>query len=305
VDGERVYTLTPYGDLICFSADTGKEIWRKSLPSDFGGKMMSGWGYSESPLVDGDKLICTPGGKDAALVALDKKTGQTRWKCALPNLGPNGADGAGYSSIVVCEAGGIRQYVQLLGRGAVGVAAEDGRFLWCYNKVANGTANIATPVVHGDLVFCSAAYGAGSALVKLTATSDKGIEAKEVYFVAAQDFQNHHGGVVLVDGYIYGGHGQNDGQPTCIELKTGKLQWKERGPGGGSAAVAYADGNLYFRYEDGTMALVEATPTALKVKGKFKLPTNDGPSWPHPVIVDGKLYLRHNDTLLCYGIAAD
>jgi prepilin-type processing-associated H-X9-DG protein len=302
VDGERVYALSPHGDLVCVAADTGKELWRKSLPGDFGGKMMSGWGYCESPLVDGDKLICTPGGKEAALVALDKKTGQALWKCALPDLGPAGTDGAGYSSIVISEAGGIRQYVQLLGHGVVGVAAEDGRFLWGYNKVANGTANIPTPIVHDDLIFCTTAYDAGSALLKLTPTPDKGIAAQEVYFMAAKDFQNHHGGVVLVDGYLYGGHGQNAGQPTCIELKTGKIMWKEAAPGGGSAAALYADGHVYFRYEDGTMALIEATPAALKVAGMFKLPTNDGPSWPHPVIADGKLYLRYNDTLLCYGL---
>lgn len=304
VDEGRVYAISPYGDLICVAADKGAELWRKNFGSDFGGKMMSGWGFSESPLVDGDKLICTPGGKDAVLVALDKKTGRTIWKCALPELGPNGNDGAGYSSVVVSEAGGIRQYVQLFGRGVVGVAANDGRFLWGYNKIANKSANIATPIITGDLVFCSTAYNAGSALLKLTPTADHGIEAKEVRFIAAKDFQNHHGGVVLVDGYLYGGNGQNNGMPTCIELKTGKLMWKERGPGGGSAAVLYADGHLYFRYEDRTMALIEATSQALKVKSTFKLPTSDGPSWPHPVILDGKLYLRHNDTLLCYDITA-
>jgi outer membrane protein assembly factor BamB len=302
VDGDRVYALTARGDLICLEVGTGREVWRKSFGKDFGGFMMSGWGYAESPLVDGERLVCTPGGKKATMVALNKKTGEVIWKSAVPLIGPKGKDGAGYSSIVVSEACGIRQYVQTMGRGTVGISADDGRFLWGYNRIANGTANIPTPIVDGDLVFCTTSYKTGSALLRLTPKSDKGVQASEVYFIEPRDFENHHGGVVLVDGYLYGGHGQNSGFPTCVELKTGKLMWKSRGPGEGSAAVIYADGRLYFRYENGVMALIEATPTALKIMGTFKLPTTDGPSWPHPVILDGKLYLRHHDTLLCYNI---
>ena len=303
IDGQNLYALGPHGDLVCLTTDTGKLIWRKSLPQDFGGAMMSGWGYSESPLVDGDKLICTPGGKDAAMVALDKKNGHLLWKAALPDIGARGHDGAGYSSIVISKAGGIRQYVQMMGRGVVSVAADNGRFLWGYNRIANGTANITSPMVADDYVFCTTSYGTGSALLQLTSTSDKkGIQAHEVYFLEGGEFQNHHGGVVLVDGYLYGGHGQNAGSPTCIEMKTGKILWKQRGPGGGSASVTYADGHLYFRYEDGVMALIEATPKELKVKSTFKLPTHDGPSWPYPVIAGGLLYLRHGDSLLCYDL---
>jgi outer membrane protein assembly factor BamB len=267
--------------------------------------MMSGWGYSESPLVDGNKLVCTPGGKDAAIVALDKQTGRLLWKTSLPDVGSRGRDGAGYSSIVISEACGIRQYVQMMGRGTISVAADNGRFLWGYNRIANDTANITAPIVTGDYVFCTTSYGTGSALLRLTPTGDKkGIQANEVYFLEGDQFQNHHGGLVLLDGYIYGGHGQNQGFPTCIELKTGKILWKQRGPGGGSAAVTYADGNLYFRYEDGVMALIQATPKALNVESTFKLPTHDGPSWPYPVIAGGMLYLRHGDSLLCYDLRA-
>ncbi len=304
VDGDRVYALGARGDLVCLDAASGREVWRKNFAKDFGGFMMSGWGYSESPLVDGDKLVCTPGGPKASMVALNKKTGEVIWTCVIPTIGMKGKDGAGYSSIVATEVGGIRQYVQTTGRGTVGVAASDGRFLWGYNRIANGTANIPTPIVDGDLVFCTTSYKTGSALLKLVPKPDKGIEVQEVYFIEPKDFENHHGGLVLVDGCIYGGHGQNNGFPACVDFKTGKLIWKSRGPGEGSAAVIFADGHLYFRYENGVMALIEATPKALNVKGTFQLPTRDGPSWPHPVILDGKLYLRHHDTLLCYSVKA-
>src|SRR5262249_36769695 len=157
--GNLAFGLATNGDLVCVDITKGKALWRKNLPKDFGGQMMSGWGYSESPLVDGDKLVCTPGGKSATLVALNKKTAAVLWRGVVPE-----GDGAGYASIVVSEACGVRQYIQLLGRGIVSVAARDGKFLWRYNKVANGTANIPTPIVKGNFVFCSMGYGTGSAL---------------------------------------------------------------------------------------------------------------------------------------------
>ena len=301
-----LYALGAHGDLVCVDANTGAVRWRKNFAKDFGGAMMTGWGYAESPLVDGNRLVCTPGGKAAALVALDRRTGALIWKTALPDLGPRGKDGAGYTSMVVGELAGVRQYVQVVGRGVVGVAAADGRFLWGYNKIANDVANIPTPILHGDHVFCTTSYKTGSALLKLTPSQNNGIRAEEVYFLGPRDFENHHGGVVLVDGYLYGGHAQNRGFPTCVSLKTGKVQWKqEPGPGRGSAAVVYADGHLYFRYEKGVLALIEATPEAYRLKREFALPERPGPGWSHPVILDGELYLRHDDVLMCYRLKAD
>jgi outer membrane protein assembly factor BamB len=294
-----VYALTPHGDLLCAGAGDGKERWRKNLKEDFGGEMMSGWGYSESPLVDGEKLLCTPGAKDAAIVALDRKTGDLIWKAAMPE----GKNGAGYASIVVSEACGVRQYVQLMGRGVIGVAAEDGKFLWGYKRVANGTANIPTPVVKGDLVFASTAYGAGAALLRIEKAGD-GLAAKEVCFLKSGEFQNHHGGMVLSGGHIYAGHGHGAGAPVCIDSETGKIVWKAEAPGGGSAGIACADGRLYFRFEDGAVALVEATPEEYRLKGRFQTPKGSGPAWPHPVIAGGKLYLRWADILLCYDVKA-
>jgi outer membrane protein assembly factor BamB len=303
VDGDLVFALGKGGQLVCAETATGKEVWRKDFAADFGGQMMSGWGYSESPLVDGDRLICTPGAQDAIIAALDKRTGEVIWKSAMPaDVGNKGKDGAGYSSIVVSEACGVRQYVQLSGRGVVSVAAKDGKFLWAYNRIANGTANIPTPIIKGDFVFCSSGYGTGAALVKVV-RSGKGLKAEEQYFLPASEMQNHHGGMILVGDYIYCGHGHNNGFPLCVEMKTGKVMWNGgRGAGTGSAAILYADGNLYFRYEDGIMALIEATPKEYRLKGKFELASIKGKSWPHPVIAGGKLYVRDQDTLLCYNI---
>jgi outer membrane protein assembly factor BamB len=301
VDGDRVYALGTEGDLVCCQAADGAELWRKNCGADFGGRMMSGWGFCESPLVDGDKLVFTPGGKDAVIVALDKKTGRTLWKAALPDIGNRGGDGAGYSSIVISEAAGVKQYVQTIGRGTIGVAAADGKFLWGYNRIANGTANIPTPIVDGDYVFCSTGYGTGAALLKLV-RDGAGVTAEEQYFLSGNDLQNHHGGMVLVDGYIYGGHGNNNGLPFCVEMKSGKILWKNRGPGSGSAAVVYADGRLYFRYENGVMALIEANPDSYQEKGNFKIPNVSHPSWAHPVVLGGRLYLREWDQLYCYRI---
>jgi outer membrane protein assembly factor BamB len=297
------YVLGTDGDLICVDAATGQIAWRKNLVRDFGGKN-PGWRYSESPLVDGDKLVCTPGGRDAVMVALNKKTGELIWKCSMPDIGRKGMDQAGYSSIIPAEAAGVRQYVQLTNKGLIGVSAKDGKFLWGYNKIANGTANIPTPVVHGEYVFCSTAYGAGAALLKLV-SKDNGINAEEVYFLNANIFQNHHGGFVRVGDYVYGGHGHGEGKPTCIEAKTGKIMWQQEQPGGGSAGVLYADGHLYFRYQNNVMALIETNPQRYNLKGTFKLPRRPGMSgegWPHPVISDGKLYIRHADVLLCYDV---
>lgn len=303
VDGDLVFALGREGDLLCAHAASGSVLWRRHLSTDFGGQMMSGWGYSESPLVDGDRLVCTPGADEAVIVALDKRSGNVIWKSPAPDdAGQRGKDGAGYSSIVISQAAGIRQYVQLTGRGVISVAADDGRPLWTYNRIANATANIPTPIVRGDYVFCSTGYGTGAALLKVRSTSGSPV-AEEVYFLNAKTMQNHHGGMILYGDHIYCGHGHNQGFPLCLEMLTGDIAWSGgRGAGSGSAAILLADGHLYFRYEDGTMALIEATPEEYRLKSSFTLATRHGKSWPHPVIVDGLMYLRDQGTLLCYDI---
>ncbi len=234
--------------------------------------MHSGWGYSESPLVDGGKLVCTPGGPDAGIVALDKKSGSEIWRVAIPPLGDRGGDGAAYSSIVISHGAGVKQYVQLLGRGVVGIEADAGKFLWGYNPVANPTANIPTPLVHDNYVFCSTGYGTGAALLELK-PADDGVQADEIYFLKPKELQNHHGGMVMIGDYVYLGHGHNRCEPTCLEWKTGKIVWRQtHGSGTGTGHVTYADGELYFRYENGVMSLVVATPKEYEERGTFKIP---------------------------------
>lgn len=305
VDGKLLFVVGNKGDLACLETDTGKLVWKKNFPADFGGQCMSGWGYSESPLVDGDRLICVPGASDAGIAALNKKTGEVIWKSEIPNIGRAGKDGAGYTGVVISQGAGVKQYVTLTGRGLVGVRASDGKFLWGYNRIANGTADIPTPIVKGDYVFGSSGYGdGGTALVKLVKDGD-GVKAEEVYYLKANELQNHHGGMILLGDHVYMGHGHNNGFPTCVELMTGKVVWgKERGPGGGSAAIVMADGHLYFRYEDGVMALIEATPKSYNLKSSFTLASKVDKSWPHPVIHNGKLYIRDQDNLLCYDVKA-
>lgn len=303
VSGRLVYVMGTDGDLVCLSTADGTIRWKKNVVAEFGGAMMSGWKYSESPLVDGNKVLCTPGGDSAMMVALNKSNGETIWKCAAPKLGEKGADGAGYSSAVIADIDGVRQYVQLVGRGVIGVDAKTGRFLWGYNNVANNVANIPTPVVRGPYVFVTTAYSTGAALLKIVRNGD-GFEAKEVYFIDSKDFQNHHGGIVQVGDYIYAGHGPSRGDPACIEFGTGKVVWKQKSPSIGSAAVLYADGNLIFRYDRGDVLLVEATPDEFRIKGRFKSLRGSGPAWPHPVVHNGRLYLRHSDILACYDLRA-
>lgn len=304
-DEGLLYAVGTDGDLVCVQAADGKEVWRKHFARDFGGQMMSGWKYSESPLVDGEKLLCTPGGSAAAIAALNKKTGEVIWKCAPPSQHAMG--GAGYASIVISEGAGVRQYITLFRRGAMSARASDGKFLWAYHRIGNGTANIPTPVADGNHVFVSTAYGTGAALLELLADGDGGVKAREVYFVPADTFQNHHGGFVKLGDYIYGGSGHNAGKPTCLEMKTGKVVWQESQPGGGSAAVLYADGHLVFRYQGKEVCLIEASPDGYKLKGKFTPPNQPGlggPAWSHPVIVDGRLYLRHSNYIFCYDVKA-
>ncbi len=305
IDGNLLFAIASSGKIVCLKADSGEEVWSRDF-KEFGGQMMSGWGFSESPLVDGDRVLCTPGGADAMVVALDKLTGKDIWKCKVPgtDIGPKGKDGAGYSGIVISNGGGVKQYVQLIGRGVVGVRASDGKYLWGYNGVANKTANISTPLVSGDYIFCSTGYQTGSALIKLSQDGE-GVKAQEKYFLDATKLQNHHGGMVLKDGYVYCGHKHNNGLPICVELASGKVVWggEERGPGSGSAAVTYADGNLIFRYESGEVALIEASPSGYKLKGSFK-PEFIGREkcWAHPVVIGGRLYLRDQDKLMCYDV---
>jgi outer membrane protein assembly factor BamB len=309
LDGELLYAMSTEGDVVCLETATGIEVWRRNLQSDFNGALMQAqgttdWRYAESPLVDGDRVIVTPGGPEAAIVALDKMTGDEIWRTAVPDLGESGLDGAGYSSVVISHGAGVKQYVQLIGRGVIGVEAETGRFLWGYNRVANKIANITTPIVEGDYVFATSGYRQGSVLLHLVPDGD-GVNAEEVYFLEGDVMQNHHGGVILLGDHLYTGTGHNKGFPLATRFTDGEIAWGPiRNEGGGSAAVTYADGRLYFRYQDGLMILVEASSDAYREHGSFMIPDVANFSWSHPVVAGGRLYLREQDSLLCYDITA-
>ncbi|MFK8112030.1 MAG: PQQ-binding-like beta-propeller repeat protein, partial [Rubripirellula sp.] len=292
VDDDRVYVVTPHGDLICFKVGDGKEVWRKHLKNDFQGKKADSWGYSESVLIDGEHLVCTPGGPKNTMVALNKMTGETVWTTSRDE-----DRGAGHASIVISEIGNQRVYVQTTGSGAMGVAATDGKLLWTY-EIKKTTAVIPTPIVKGDLVFFTAGYGTGGTLVRQVPASD-GVTAEEIY-PTTPALGNKHGGMVLVGDHLYG-DSEDRGIPFCADLMTGEVKWKSRGTGKKSASIAAADGHLYIRFSDGTMVLAKASPDSYEETGSFQVPgSGERPSWAHPVILDGKLYLREGDKVLCY-----
>jgi hypothetical protein len=281
----------------CATAD-GREKYRVDLKAQFGGTKGDSWGYSESVTIDGDKLVCTPGGEQATMVALDKNTGRPLWSCPM-----KGDRGAGHSSIVTAEVGGQKVYIQTTAAGAFAVDAETGRFHWAY-PIDRTTAVIPTPIVKGDLVFIAAGYKRGGSLLRQKAGADGAVTMEEVYGLKPE-LANKHGGIVLVGDHLYG---CADDQPIllCAELETGKIVWKERGSGRNSATVVAADGHVYVRYADGTVSLVKADPTAYTEVSSFKVPgSGDRPSWAHMVILDGRLYLREGDAILCYDVRAE
>jgi outer membrane protein assembly factor BamB len=493
VDGERLYVEGMGGNVACLQVQDGKIVWQRSLTEDFGGRRPM-WSYRESPLVNGDKVIVTPGVTDAILVALNKLTGETIWKakmpdspagasgapggsgggrggvgggggasasgvtgakepglftsehfsmtafsCKIPNGkytaklyfaetydgitapgqrvfsftvqgkefkdfdiwvkagGPKrayietvpvevtngefrvtftpkvenpainaieilpqpegaapdakpvrikagatatftdssgnvwqpdqgfeggmtnpmvggfgggfggGGGGAAYASVIAIDFDGVRQYVQLTARALISVAASDGKFLWAYNKPANGMGiNCSTPVYNDGMVFASSAYGAGGGLVKLSKDADGTVKAEEVY--ATTDMQNHHGGMILLDGYLYGATGGNEGGAlVCLDFKTCKVMWDQRQNGQRRAkgSLAFADGLLYYRMEDGAIVLIEPSPKQYIERGRFEQPDRTRlPAWAHPVIANGRLYIRDQDVLFCYNVKA-
>ncbi|HKQ39727.1 MAG TPA: PQQ-binding-like beta-propeller repeat protein [Verrucomicrobiae bacterium] len=292
VDGAVLYALGSDGDLACLETAGGKIRWQKNLRKDFGGKPGK-WAYSESPLLDGDALVVTPGGSSATLVALDKKSGEVIWKSIVP-----GGDPAAYASIVIGQAGGVKQYVQFLEKGVVGIEANTGKFLWRYDKTAEGSpANIPTPVVEKDYVYTATGRGGGG-LIKLSKKGEA-FDVEQVYFNPKLPTQI--GGAVKIGEHLYGTTGQG---LLCADFLTGNVKWQERAVGAGS--LCFADGNLYVHGENGDVALVEASPDSYREKGRFTPP--DAPdrgrskAWAYPVVADGRLYIRDLASLWCYDI---
>jgi len=444
VDGERLYVMGLAGNVACLQAADGKVLWQRNLVTDFGGRSPM-WSFRESPLVDGEKVICTPGGPEATIVALNKLNGETIWKSFVPDrtgssgAGPNrgfggggpsmmetdpvlstldkdrnkeisaeemaaaptalialdknqdgkisedevspqrgdgggqgnrprqrrglgimrmmkansalDADesgtieegeiknavaalqkldtnrdgklteeeagmksmgpqntGAAYSSAIAIDFGGQRQYVQFLAATVAGFAAADGKLLWRYDKPANGMKlNISTPIYSDGQVFAASAYGAGGGLARLTKNANGEFAAEEVWF--SKSMENHHGGVILHDGALFGANGGNGGgYLACLDFKTGEVLWNERDPDKrrvSKGSVAFADGRIYYRTEEGPIVLIEPSRKEYVERGRFDQPERtDKPAWTHPVIANGKLYIRDQDTLFCYDVKA-
>jgi outer membrane protein assembly factor BamB/Ca2+-binding EF-hand superfamily protein len=287
VDGDVVYVEGGHGDVSCLNSKSGETIWHVNLMKQYGGGL-PGWGYSESPLVVGKLLIVTPGGKLGTMLALNKKTGEKVWQSEEVN------EGAHYSTPVLAEINGIQQIVQFGNQSVFGVSLADGKRLWSYKAPANGTANCCSPIVDGNLVFASSDYGTGGGLVKI-------VEAGSTQQVEEQYFEKkmhcHHGGIVKVGDYMYSNGG---GPAICMNFKTGKIAWQARSSGKGSLLVA--DGMLYLLSEGHEMTLAEATPDDFREHGKFKIESHGRPSWAHPVVAGGVLFIRDQESLAAYDV---
>jgi outer membrane protein assembly factor BamB len=286
VDGDRLYALGGDGDLSCLETKTGKLIWTMNVLKKFGGSNIT-WGISESPLVVGDKVLVNPGGAGASIVALNKKDGALIWKSQN--------EPAGYSSAIPLEAGGVKQVVFFTSKRAVGLDLRDGKLLWEYTKPSNNVANAATPIARNNRVFISSDYGTGGGLVEIKAGENGALTAQEIYFT--KDMKNHHSSSVLVGDYLYG---FSSAILTAMRFDTGEIAWRDRSVGKGS--LVYADGHLYCFSENGVVGLVEATPAGYKETGRFKIEQDALPTWTHPVVVGGILYLRDQDTIYAYDV---
>jgi outer membrane protein assembly factor BamB len=294
---QRLYAIGGQGELVCLQLD-GKKVWSKSLKTDLRGRMMSGWGYTESPLIDGDRLICSPGGAQGTLAALDKKTGEVVWRST------GLTDPAAYSSPIIGEVGGIRMIVQMTGKGVAGVAAKDGKPLWHYDQPSYRTAVIPTPIFHDGHAYATAGYNAGCDLIKLTPDGAGGIKMSKAY--ANKNMVNQHGGVVLYQDHLYGY--SDRGGWTCQDFKTGEVVWAER-RALRKGSVTFVDGMLIcYSERGGDVVLIEASAKGWKEHGRFKIPqqseirSRSGGIWTHPVVANGRLYLRDQDLIFCYDV---
>ncbi len=306
VTDNSVYCLGQHGDLVCFSRacpvaevkagctdchgqKEKKSTWKVNLENDFGGKMMSGWRWSESPLVDEGKVVVTPGGTKGGVLALDAKTGKQVWRCK------DFTDSAGYSSLIARDFGGVKQYIQVSGKSVVGVDANSGKLLWQAPR-AGKTAVVSNPVFHEGSLFVTSSYGVGCNGFEVSGTGGN-FKAKQTY--ANKSISNHHGGCIRVGDYVYGASGS---VLVCLDLKTGKEMWKERSAGKG--AIVVVGNKIILRAESkGTISLVELNPNAYKEISRFEQPERTRKkAWAHPVVCDGVLYIRDQGLLLAYDL---
>jgi outer membrane protein assembly factor BamB len=294
-DGKVVVALGQQGDLVAVAAEDGKELWRTNFEKDLGGRMMSGWRWSESPLLDGGRVICTPGGDRGTVLALDAASGKPVWRTQELK------DEAAYCAPVPAEIGGVKQYLVLTGASVSGVAAADGKLLWRTERPGS-RAVVPEPLHKGDTVFVASGYGVGCNAYRITASGGT-FSLKELY--KGGQIANHHGGMILLGDHVYGV--DDKGSLKCLELATGATTWSS--PPLGKGSLAYADGRLYYRSEkqnSPVLILIEATPEGYREHGRFTPPSPSGvQAWAHPVIAGGRLFLRDQGTLFAYDVKAE
>jgi hypothetical protein len=288
IDGDRLYSTGIGGEVFCMDKKDGKIIWQKDFVKDFGG-IVPKWGYAESVLIDGPWAVCTPGGENNTIVALDKMSGEKVWGAAV-------GDTAAYASVIKATIQDVEQYINLTAKGVISVRAKDGKFLWRYNAPASKAPNCSACITSGNSVFAASAYGNGGGRADIT-RSGEDFEAKEVFFT--KKMQNHHGGLILLDGMIYGCSNPKD--LTCIDFNTGEIKWTDKSSG--KCSLLYADGMLYCRDENGPISLVKPSPDGFKLISRFEQPDrSELNSWPYLVISNGMMYVRDQDVLLCYDV---
>ncbi len=296
IDGERLYHKNPRGQVICLDVKKGKKLWSLNILEQFQGKNII-WALAESVMIDGDRAICSPGGEDASVVALDKLTGDVVWKT------PSTGDQAGYATATLAECQGLRMILAMTGKALIGVRAEDGELLFRHEHETKYDVNATKPLYHDGHVFISSGYGTtGSALLKINVDGDTA-SAEEVW--RSREMDNHHGGVVLYEGHVYGAADRfNRAKWICLDWKTGEMKYAERGVGKGSLTMA--EGMLYTMNENRQVGLVRATPDGHQVISQFEIPEGGkDPTWAHPVVCGGRLYIRHDDRLFAYDVRAE
>jgi outer membrane protein assembly factor BamB len=291
----KLYHLNCNGHIICLEAKTGKEIWSLNIMEKFNGRLTE-WGLAESLLVDGDNIICCVGGEEISIVAISRHNGETVWTCR--GIG----DKPGYVSPILIDYNGLRQFVTMMSASAIGVNADTGELLWRYDHPIPYGSNISTPIYHDGHIVIFGTFAFGATKFRLEVDGNK-CTIEKIWHT--EELDNEHGGVVLVDGYLYG---HADGNHkwrhwACLEYETGRTMYAVAGLSGATGTLTYADGMLYLLGENGDVALMPADPKGFNIISQFKLPKEDkGPLWAHPVVCGGRLYIRHGQTLYTYDV---
>ena len=288
VENGLLYVLNGMGELAVLDARDGAVRWQRNILDEFEGAR-NRYGVSESPLIDGDRVIVMPGGEGSTVAALDKRTGETVWTSAELS------DAAGYGSFIAADIDGVRALIGFTRAAGVGLRASDGSLLWRYERPSNEVANVATPIYDAGLAFYTSSYGVGGGAMRVRSHGDA-IETEEAYF--SSRLQNHHGGVLLIDGYLYSFFGRT---LTCASFETGEVVWKARSVGKGSLTAA--DGLLFLVGENYLVGLAEASPDGYEERGRFAIEDHGRPSWAHPVVNDGRLYIRNQHQLSVYDVS--